>query len=301
MAFASGQISTESTNIKRYIGVASVYVKCVNPSKSELEKFYGRDIENAPEYISEIDVNGTKVPQVRLDFMVVADPDKYTDRESKPIDFKTRISLFLRREFRLSSAGKYQVIDKYGRTAWATEAEIAAKQIPVYSNGKPANIDANYRKAYHGEEELIKFLIAYLNIPSCQKYVNGEWIMLEANKLADCEASLEHIEDYFKGNFKELSDILALQPNNKVKVLFGVRNTDDGKQYQTAYTRMFLKNSVTDYSRIDKDLQDAKNNGAMPTSEFEVTDLHEYVVAPTDFSNSDSPFPPASNAATPWG
>lgn len=301
MAFGKGNESTEGAKVVRYTGVASVYVKCVNPSKDELEKFYGRDVENAPEYVGEIDVNGTKVPQVRLDFMVVADPEKYTDGEGKPIDFKTRVSLFLRKEYRLSSAGKYQVIDKYGRTAWATEAEIAAKQIPVYSNGKPANIDADYRKAYHGEEELIKFLIAYLNIPSCQKYVNGEWVMLEANKLADCEASLEHIDDYFKGNFKELSDILALQPNNKVKVLFGVRNTDDGKQYQTAYTRMFLKNSVTDYSRIDKDLQEAKNNGAMPTSEFEVSDLHEYVVAPTNFSGNDAPFPPASSAATPWG
>lgn len=300
MAFSKGNESTEGASIKRYTGVASVYVKGVNPSKYELEKFFERDIENAPEYVGEIDVNGTKVPQVRLDFMVMADPDKYADSKGNPIDFKTRISLFLRKEFRLSSAGKYQIIDKYGRTAWATEAEITAKQIPVYSNGKPANIDADYRKAYYGEEELIKFLIAYLSIPSCQKYVNGEWVMLEANKLADCEASLEHIDDYFKGNFKELSDIIALQPNNKVKVLFGVRNTDDGKQYQTAYTRMFLKNSITDYSRIDKDVKEAKNNGAMPTSEFEVTDLHEYVITPTNFDDN-LPFSPTNSGATPWG
>lgn len=301
MAFGKGNESTEGAKVVRYTGVASVFVKAINPTKEQLEKFYGREIENAPEYMGEIDVNGTKVPQVRLDFMVMADPEKYKDGEGNPIDFKTRVSLFIRKEFRLSSAGKYQVIDKYGRTAWATEAEIAAKQIPVYSNGKPANIDAGYRKAYHGEEELIKFLIAYLNIPSCQKYVNGEWVMLEASKLADCEANLEHIDDYFKGNFKELNDIIALQPNNKVKVLFGVRNTDDGKQYQTAYTRMFLKNSVTDYSKIDKDLKEAKNNGAMPTSEFEVSDLHEYVVAPTDFGGSDVPFPPMNSASTPWG
>lgn len=301
MAFGKGFESTEGSVVKRYTGVASVFVKAVNPTKEQLEKFYDREIENAPEYVGEIDVNGAKVPQVRLDFMVVADPEKYKDGEGNPIDFKTRVSLFVRKESRLSSAGKYQVIDKYGRTAWATEAEIAAKQIPVYSNGKPANIDAGYRKAYHGEEELIKFLIAYLNIPSCQKYVNGEWVMLEASKLADCEANLEHIDDYFKGNFKELNDIIALQPNNKVKVLFGVRNTDDGKQYQTAYTRMFLKNSVTDYSKIDKDLKEAKNNGAVPTSEFEVSDLHEYVVAPTDFGGSDAPFPPTRSASTPWG
>lgn len=303
MAFSKGTESTEGAKIVRYTGVASVYVKGVNPTKEELEKFYGRDLDNTPEYIGEVDVNGTKVPQVRLDFMAVADPEKYKDAEGNSIDLKTRVTLFLRNSFRLSQAGKYQVIDKYGRTAWATEEEIAAKQVPVYSNGKPANISSEYRKAYHGEEELIKFLIAYLNIPSCQKYVNGEWMMNDASKLADSEAYLEHIEDYFKGNFKELKDIIALQPNNKVKVLFGIRNTDDGKQYQTTYTRMFLKNSITDYSKLDKDLKEAQNAGAMPTSEFDVTDLHEYVVTPTDLSQQPSgsaPFPPAGGS-TPWG
>ena len=39
----------------------------------------------------------------------------------------------------------------------------------------------------------------------------------------------------------------------------------------------------------------------MPTTEFEVSELHEYVVTPTDFSGNDAPFPPASSAATPWG
>ena len=304
MAFSKGVESKEGVGIVRYTGVASVFVKGVNPSKEELEKFYGRDLEEVPSYLGEADVNGTKVPQVRLDFMVVADPEKYKNSEGNPIDFRSKVSFFLRRESRLSTAGKYQIIDKYGRTAWATEEEIAAKQIPMYSNGKPANIDANYRRAYHGEEELIKFLIAYLNIPSCQKYVNGEWVMNDASKLADSEAYLEHIEDYFKGNFKELRDIIALQPNNKVKVLFGIRNTDDGKQYQTVYTRMFLKNSITDYSKLDKDLQDAKSNGAMPTSDFEVTELHEYIVESTDFSNQKSdalPFPPTSGGVTPWG
>lgn len=304
MAFSKGIESTEGAKIVRYTGVASIYVKGVNPTKEELEKFYGRDLDNTPTYIGEVDLGGTKVPQVRLDFMVVADPEKYKDAEGNPIDLKTRVTLFLRKSFRLSQAGKYQVIDKYGRTAWATEEEIAAKQVPVYSNGKPANISSEYRKAYHGEEELIKFLIAYLNIPSCQRYVNGEWIMNDASKLADSEAYLEHIEDYFKGNFKELKDIISLQPNNKVKVLFGIRNTDDGKQYQTTYTRMFLKNSITDYSKLDKELREAQSAGAMPTSEFDVTDLHEYIVTPTDLSQQLSgnvPFPPASSAATPWG
>ena len=296
MAFGKGNESTEGIQITRYTGVASVLVKGVNFSKEELEKFYDRDIESAPEYVGTAEVNGENVPQVRLDFMVESDPDKYKNAEGQPIGLKSRVSLFLRRACRVSSAGKKQIIDKYGRTAWATEEEIAAKKIPVYSNGKPANIDSNYRVAYQGEEDLIKFLIAYLNIPSCQKYVNGEWVMVDANKLPDCEANLEHIEDYFKGNFQELREILSYQPNNRVKVLFGVRTADDGKQYQTVYTRMFLKNSITDYSRLDKEVQETKASGALSTSDFDVTELHEYVVTPTDFSQ-----PEPTVGQTPWG
>lgn len=287
MAFSKGNESTEGAPITRYTGVASVFVKGVNFNKEELEKFFERDIENEPVYVGESDNNGVKVPQVRLDFMVEADKEKYG------IDFKSRVTLFLRRMPRVSKAGKKQVIDKYGRTAWATEEEIASKSIPVYSNGKPANIDKDYRVAYSGEEDLINFLIAYLNIPSPQRYVNGEWVMNEASKLPDSEAMLEHIEDYFKGDFKEIKTIVSYQPNNKVKVLFGVRTADDGKQYQTCYTRMFLKNSVNDYSRLDKNLQDAKASGAFSSSEFDVNELHEYKVEATDFTEE-------APSSTPW-
>jgi len=297
MAFGKGNESTEGIQITRYTGVASVLVKGVNPTKEELEKFYGRDIENAPEYIGVAEVNGEQVPQVRLDFLVEADPDKYKNAEGQPIGLKSRVTLFLRKAHRVSSAGKMQIIDKYGRTAWATPQEIEAKQIPVYSNGKPANIDADYRLAYNGEEDLIKFLIAYLNIPSCQRYVNGEWVMNDATKLPDSEAMLEHIDDYFKGDVKELKNILSYQPNNRVKVLFGVRTAEDGRQYQTVYTRMFLKNNVTDYSRLDKEVQETKASGALSTSEFDTVELHEYVVAPTDFSQVTNTQP----SQTPWG
>lgn len=297
MAFGKGNESTEGIQITRYTGVASVLVRGINPTKEELEKFYGRDIDNAPEYIGTADVNGEQVPQVRLDFLVEADPDKYKNAGGQPIGLKSRVTLFLRKAHRVSSAGKMQIIDKYGRTAWATPQEIEAKQIPIYSNGKPANIDSDYRLAYNGEEDLIKFLIAYLNIPSCQRYVNGEWVMNDANKLPDSEAMLEHIDDYFRGDVKELKDILGYQPNNKVKVLFGVRTAEDGRQYQTVYTRLFLKNSVTDYSRLDKEVQETKASGALSTSEFDATELHEYVVTPTDFTQEVE----AQSKSTPWG
>ena len=40
MAFGQGQVSSEGASIKRYIGVASVFVLAVNPLKEELEKLY---------------------------------------------------------------------------------------------------------------------------------------------------------------------------------------------------------------------------------------------------------------------
>ena len=154
MAFGQGQVSTEGGSIKRYIGVASVFVLGVNPTKAELEKLYNRTIENEPSYVGETEINGEKVAQVRIDFIVKADPEKYLDSNNQPLDFVSKVSLFIRRAYRYNKDNtKVQVIDKYGRTAWVTVEQAEAHEVPVYSNG-PANIDKDYRPAYIGEEAL---------------------------------------------------------------------------------------------------------------------------------------------------
>lgn len=300
MAFSKGTESKEGNAVKRYIGVATVFVLAVNPSKSELEKLYNTQLENAPEYLSEVEVGEDKhkVQNVRLDFIVKTDAEKCGG-----IEFTTKASFFIRNEYRYNKdQTKVQVIDKYGRTAWVTIEQAKAHEIPVYKNG-PANIDKDYRPAYHGEEELTKFIKAYLGISNVMKYVNNTWVMVDNPE--DCEARLEDIAEYFKGNFKELRDVIALQPNNKVKILFGVKTTDDNKQYQAIYNQMFLRNITTDYSKLDENLQERKAAGAYPTTEFTVCDLKEYNVESTDLSNSgasgDMPFPPGNDAGgTPW-
>ena len=298
MAFSKGNVSSEGNVVKRYTGIAPVFILAVNPNKTELEKLYNTQLENNPEYLSEIEVGEDKhkVQNVRLDFIVKTDAEKCGG-----IEFTTKVAFFLRKEYRYNrDQTKVQIIDKYGRTAWVTVEQAKNHEIPVYKNG-PAHIDKDYRPAYHGEEELTNFIKAYLNIPNVMKYVNNTWVMVD--KPEDCEARLENIAEYFKGNFKELRDVIALQPNNKVKVLFGVRITDDNKQYQAVYNQMFLKNNITDYSKLDADLQERKAAGAYPTTEFTVGDLKEYNVESTDFSNSgasgDIPFPPNDNNS-PW-
>ena len=286
MAFAKGNESTERDQRKLYIGVAPVFVLAVNPDKKELEKLYNTQIENTPEYVGEIEVGEDKhkVKNVRIDFIVKTDPEKCNG-----IDLITKVSLFIRNEYRFNrDHTKVQVIDKYGRTAWVTVDQAKAHEIPIYKNG-PANLDKDYRPCFVGEEELTNFLKKYLVIPNVMKYINNTWVMTDRPE--DCESRLENISEYFKGNFKELRDAIALQPNNKVKALFGVRTTDDGNQYQAVYTQMFLTNSTTDYSKLDAEVQERKANGAYPSTEFSICDLKEYVVEATNFNNTTSSMP----------
>jgi hypothetical protein len=281
MAFAAGKESTETNNIKRYIGVAPVFIKAINPTKKELEAIYDTEIENEPEYLGEAEVGSDKhkVKQVRLDFIV------NTDSAKCGIDMTTKVTFFLKREVRYNKDNsKIQVINKYGETTWLPIENAKNNTIPEQLNWfEPAD----FRPAYIGEEELTAFIKAYLNIPNkSYRKANGE--VVELKDKTEAEARLDHIEDYFKGDFAELKNVISLQPNNKVKVLFGVRNTEDNKQYQAVYTQMFLKNNVNDYSRLDKDLQDRKNAGAYPTTEFRVCELTEYTVEATDFSTTGS-------------
>ena len=283
MAFATGKESTESNVVKRYIGVAPVFILAVNPSKTELEKLYDTELENAPEYVGETEIGqeGDKhnVPQVRLDFIVQTDPDK-----SNGIDMKTKVSIFLVKEVKYNrDNSKVQVINKYGETTWLPIEDAKAGRVPEnLSWFEPAD----FRPAFIGEEELTGFIKAYLNIPNkSYRKKNGE--VVELKDKSEAEARLDKIQDYFKGDFSELKNVIALQPKNKVKCMFGVRTTDDNKQYQTVYTQKFLKNNITDYSKLDKELQERKNAGAYPTTEFSTCDLKEYTVESTDFNKTE--------------
>lgn len=280
MAFSKGAESKEAVGIKRYKGVAPCFIKAVNPNKAEFETLFNAGLDEEPNYIGSVDVDGTEVPNVRLSFVLQPDADKVGFEVGPQL-----MALFIQKRPRYNrDQTKVQVIDKYGRTAWVTIEQAKNHEIPVYSNG-PANLDKDYRPAYVGEAELTDLLKVYLNIPNAMKYVNGSWV--PADNLQDCEARLENIDKLFKGDFSEITEAIALQPLNKVKVLFGVRTTDDNKQYQAFYTQMFLRNNVSDYSKLDKDVQERKLAGAYPTTEFEVCDFQEYNVEATKFSQDN--------------
>lgn len=304
MAFGKAQESKEAAEIKRYTGVGSIFVVGVNPSKSELEKLYDRELDKDPEYITEKD----GVISARIEFIIKTDS---TAKCNNGIELITKLPVFISKEYRFNKdKTKVQVIDKYGRTAWVTKEQAKNHEIPVYGNGKPANIDKDYRPAYVGEEIVTNFLKLFLGIPNVEKWAKNEEtgrreVVGLVDNPQDCECRLEHIEDYFKGKFNEIRDAVNLMPNNKIKVLFGVRTTDDGKQYQDVYTRKFLSNAVSVYDKLAEDVQSNKDNGAYPNTEFVIADLQEYTVQATNFNNNnndngDMPFDGEAPAATDW-
>lgn len=297
-AFAAGKESVESTNqIKRFIGVAPVYVLAVNPTKKELEDIYGTTIEKEIEYVSQTDSRfdeGLKVDQVRIDFVVKTDPEKCDG-----IDMKTKVTFFLNKEYRYNKdKTKVQVINKYGETTWLTIEDAKNKVVPSnLSWFEPAD----FRPALVGEEELTHFIKTYLGVPN-KSYRKNDGTIVEIENKSDAEARLDCFADYFKGNFKELKDIINLQPNNRVKCLFGVRNVEN-KMYQAVYTQKFLKLNASNYDVLAKDLADKKAAGSYPTTEFEICNLKEYVVNATNFAETktevNNPF--GGDTESPWG
>lgn len=204
----TGNNSTEKTvsDKSRFTGLADCKILAINPNKQELSDI-GIDFKDEPKYIGD---DG----RVRLDFWIE------TQNED---GIKTKMSLWLENELRLSNADKPQWINKYGKTAWWAKDEVCP--FDWYLN-------EGVRQAYKGEEDLHLFLAAFLNTKYDAK-----------NKVYD-ECIIDNPEAMFKGDFSELKGILNSFRDNTVRLLFGVKVTDDGKVYQNVYNKFFEKTCV---------------------------------------------------------
>ena len=293
MAISRGNASKEAQEFKRFIGVCPVFVKAVNPNKAEHEKLFNTTLEEAPVYVQDKeDSDGNSYKNVRIS--VVLQPD--TEKIGFDMPLVTMPLFITNQKQHGANSGKYQVVDKYGRFAWATEAEISAKEIPTYSNGKKADISNDYRIAYVGEEDLTNFIRVFLCIPSITKWDNNEKCMVPNTDVkpeeCECRLDIETFEKFFKGDFSDIKDILGFQPTNKIKVCLGVRTDANGKLFQSVYTKKFISNAATNYSSLDKALQAdiayaTTHNKALST-EYSAKAVHEYSVTPTTFTASES-------------
>ena len=276
MGFAKGKESTEGTGSVLLKGIGTVNVVAVNPTKDELSKLFNATIEKDPEYITEKD----GVKSARIDFYL-----KSVSEKNNGLEFIKKLSYFIRNEhFYNKDASKVQIIDKYGSTAWATKEEVAAGKLPAYAE-QYDSCTIPFKPAYKGEEEIVSFLKTFLIISGRKRLDanKGEWVNI--NNLEEAEAGLTKISSYFKGDFKELKDIINYQPDNKIQAIFGVKSTDDGKEYQDVFSTV-LGNRVNKYDKIAKIIDDKKVAGAYANTEFSIEPIHTCSIEATTFTKS---------------
>lgn len=293
MAFATGKDTTkESSTFTRYTGIGTCKILAVNPNAAKIKELMGFEPSAEPVYVGEQE----GVAYARITFVVATVPEK-----NNGIELTQMVTFYLRNQYmKGSQSGKYKVIDEFGRTAWGTKEDVQAKKPIMYANG-PANVTTNYRPCYSGEEELTEFFKAYLGIPNCANYVNGAWVMKTGEDLKLCEARFEAIEKCFKGDFKEVTDAIALQPENYVKLLFGVRTNDEGHIYQDVYPTGISARSNS-YTRIQRDIEDRQANGGLSNRTYTFGELQEYKEQPSTYEQVTPETDPFANAAnTPWG
>lgn len=282
--------SGEFLDIKKFTGVGLVNVVAINPNNATLRKYGWSVPEGAsePEYVS-TDKNGRQNTRIRL--LV-----KIENHKDKPI---VAMDFFIRKEFRTSEATgekKVQVIDNYGRTAYVTQREYQAKEIPETKNG-PAKISNKYRMCHVGESDLTNFLAAYLNVTPFEEWSRNlnKWVPTK-------DPGTIYFDNWDKlcsGDVSELKSYIAERPDNHAGVMFGVRTTQENKSYQAFITSDFLRSVSVNASTgevygakyiIDKYLKFRENSPV--TLSFSAEPIHEWSVSAsqvTDNSDEDMP------------
>lgn len=213
---------------KLFTGLTNMKVIGINPNKAQLEA-YGFRPQSEPQYTS-ID-NGVK--KVRLDFYLEGiGPDGY--------QIRTKVAFFLEDQHRTNKEGtKAEWINDLGRTAWGTPTE-PPKDFRWFDA-------STARLSKVGENELHLFIINWLNVQP------GD------------EAKLEKFDALFDGNYAELLQLLAANPNNEVRVLLCIR---DGK-YQSVYGRYFDRATNNKTAYWNKHIEKQTKAGYPPKEDFQ--------------------------------
>lgn len=293
MAIGKAREFTPSVGgFKKFIGAAEVKILAINPTKEERNKLLGIDNEKEPVYLGETERAGKKIPYVNITFYV----QPCVNMENVPI---STLSFFISREGRINRDNtKYQVIDKYGYSGWATKEQITNKEQLLSSAGKPLMITNEYRAAYNGEIQLIEFIKNWVDIAPLFNFnqETREWFIPEEANKSEYECSLD-MDKLFRANFSELKDVLKAVSHHLVKVAYGVRTVED-KEYQYVHNAKTASARARNYDTITKDIIETKERGGMSNITIDTKPFREYVVVATDFDQPTSNIDPFDSSSS---
>lgn len=292
MALGAGKQTIESNGFKLYCGLTPLGCKYVNPTKEKLSEILGREWTKDMVYTK---TGEDSIQQVNLMFPMIVD----TNINGEKVNMTILQTISIKNAPRKKQDGsKFQVVDMWGNFSWVTEEEYTNHTTPISSSGKKLKVDSsNWRMAYQGEENLMKFLKPRLNIADAFEYKNGEW-MLKADTTG-CECRLDEISKYFTGDVSEIQNALNIMPENKVKGFVYI-DEYEGKQRQ-AIAREYVNLSSNKYNELEKEIENINNN---KSTNFTLCELKEYKVESTQFTQSNIQMPstsnPFENNSSPW-
>lgn len=231
-----------------YTGVIPVKVLAVNPTKDELKEF-GIEVKEEPVY-KEIPVGDNVFDKINI---LVANDE---------LGVKFRFDLLINKnKLDVSSNGKTRYIDTLGanneiRSMWAIDDDDFASQIE--NGSKLVTISA--KPAYQGQFLLTNFIYNWLNIAAA-----------DGLDISDVEDLESFIKPYIK-----------LYPNNKIKLLVGI-SSKEGKNYYTAYTKFFFRNTDKDFSKLNDILKSLPFKGDYQGS----YEIKEFIPTATSIPDAD--------------
>lgn len=267
---------TES-KFKKWIGIVPVQVVAVNPNaKRIMEIFPNRKDWGDPQYLQDKEYRGNMHKWATIDlYMQGLVPD-----DTKPI-FELRINIIDVYNYN-KDRSKVQVIDKYAQTTWLPTDLVKAH---AWKDEWESRIDRSYRPAIVGESTLMLFLQKYLGIPMVQTYdaQTKTWKYREDNAKDECECRLDDIKKVFKGDFSEILNIFKGMEESWIKIMVGIRHTDEGKIIHIVNDRVFANaHSYTNrmFEReIDNQNKYFEASGTTPYVIYSAEDVHEYTPA----------------------
>lgn len=275
--FGKGKEISDGGGRKLFTGAENFKVVAVNPTKTELEAIYGREVSYEPEYTGTTTVSDgdgeREVNQVRLDF--------FLSNEDANNQINTKVSFYVADTHHKSQTGKVKVINAFGRTTWLTKEDIQSGEMPANMTWYNAT---DIKVAKRGEEEVIDFLVNLLNLPFDLSKVDDP-------SDAYAKISKEEWKTIISGDVTIFRDVIG-STNNKIGVVLGVKTKADGGQMQSVYNRKTFRQYVLNGTKADrfkwvlKDIHDAKANGALGNVDFgpDSLALAEYSVTPTQLS-----------------
>ena len=248
--------------LKLMTGANFVYVKAISPTVEEMKSVLGFDEPKAPTPSVDTDTEGNT--RVRLDFWLSRPEDEFLYRES----------FFITKKDVTSQSGKVQFVNNFAQFCYADPNE--GPQYEWFSK-------EGLRRAFNGEEAFINFVRAWVNHKGGKK---GEQLFFD------------NWDAIFTGNFAEIKGILKMTNDgepNRVGVLFGVKTTDEGKQYQTAYKKLYVRpyqNAATEFQKALNDEYGAFNHdyqGSLVWQDYNPTAVKDPVGSEAPGA-SDSPW-----------